>query len=329
VTDLYLANSHRWLHDQLTNTAELDADLRFVEGRRAADIILYTVPPWPDPGAPEPLTSFRARDLLRVFVFSQEDVPLPWAPGMYASLESSRIGYGQTGGFYIANNHDGDAGLSNDLETARGADADLLWSFIGTLSNHPVRTRLATLERGEDAVVRDTQGYSDVVRWDWSEGAKPAKRQAHAEFAALIGRSRFVVCPRGRGAGSIRLFEAMQAGRCPVIISDAWVEPPFVDWGSCSLRIAEADVEALPTFLRGRASESARLGAAAREAWENHYSAGRRLQTLGQAALALRAGKRERASDAATAVLRRDAALLAYRRIRKTGRDAFKLPVER
>ncbi len=38
--------------------------------------------------------------------------------------------------------------------------------------------------------------------------------------------------PRGIGASSVRIFEAMRAGRAPVIISDDWIVPPVGDWGS-------------------------------------------------------------------------------------------------
>ena len=50
-----------------------------------------------------------------------------------------------------------------------------------------------------------------------------------------------MICPRGWGSSSIRLFEVMEMGRVPVIISDAWVnEAP--KWADFSVRVSEADV---------------------------------------------------------------------------------------
>ena len=241
---VYLAHSHDWLCHMLLERVALDASATLVESQREADIIIYPMPPWPDPAAPDRLARLRLGDLRRIFVFSQSDFPFPWAPGMYASLPASRARAGAVGGFYVAPNHRGDDMLTDELEAARGVRRDLLWSFIGTMSNAAVRKRLGEVADPE-SVVRNTQHFSNHVRWI-RDANNPERREAHRTYAKTLGRSMFVACPRGRGPGSMRLFEAMQAGRCPVILSDDWLAPPFIDWSSCSIQVPEARVRELP-----------------------------------------------------------------------------------
>ncbi len=274
--------SHGWLYDQLLDGAQLDSSATLVETRREAEVIIYLSPPWPDPEAPDRLRRLRVPELRRLFVFSQSDFPVPWAPGMYASLPRARARSGLFGGFYVAPNHRGEDMLSEELDATQTLQPDLLWSFTGTLSNAPVRRRLAAIDDPE-AVVRDTQHFSDVVRWK-RDPTDPERREAHRTYAEMLGRSMFIACARGRGASSMRIFEAMQAGRCPVIISDEWLPPPFVRWQDCSISVPEAQVDELPSILRARQDEALTLGRNARATWDQYFGPERRLRTLIRAA---------------------------------------------
>ena len=293
---VYLANSHRWLYEKLTECAVLDDGMALAETRRSADVIVYPSPGWPDPEAPDRLATFRWRDFRRVYVFSQHDHALPWAPGMYASLPVSRARHGFTGGFYVAHHHREPGGLEADLEAARGCEPRMLWSFTGTVSNAPVRQRLAELDDPEGRVV-DTQYYNDVIRWHFSDTHRADGRAAFASYAESLGRSAFVLCPRGYGPSSIRLFEAMQVGRCPVIVSDDWLPPPFVDWSSCSIRVPEASVQEIPAILRQRQDEAAQLGREARRVWEQFFAPQHQLRTILRAALVTERSTLERVRD--------------------------------
>jgi hypothetical protein len=311
VAAVYLMNSHRELYRRFVTDAVLDGGVHAAETRAGAEVLAYIAPPWPDPDAPMPLRSLSVRDLHRVFVFSQDDVPFPWARGMYASLSSSRARAGYVGGFYIP---PGDP-MVDELDGLPNGDPDLLWSFVGTVSNAPVRAALAQLS-DPDALVTDTQRFSDVLRHRSRDDAD--RRDAQAGYAASLGRSSFVVCPRGRGLSSMRIFEAMQVGRCPVIVSDGWLEPPFADWSACSIRIAESDVKSLPEILRARRDEASILGEAARRIWEDLFSPRRRLNTLLRSAALSGRRASTAAVDFAAAVLHEQTARALYRRIRRS-----------
>lgn len=327
--EIYLANSHRWLYDALTEVADLDLDdVRLGDDRRAADVIVYLEPPWPDDEAPDRIRTFRPRDVSRTFVFSQGDEPVAWAPGMYCSLPSSRSGGACVGGFYVPHHHRVAGGIGDDLEAVRARAPDLLWSFMGTVENHPIRQKLLGLD-DPDGVVTDTRRFSQVVRWGWDSAHREEGRRAFQEYSSMLGRVSFVLCPRGRGAGSIRFFEALQVGRCPVVISDDWLAPPFVDWDTCSIRIPESSVEELPKILRQRAGDADALGRAARRVWEEFFSPEKQLQTLVRAAAAADVSIVGRWVLAGRALAGRAASRHTYREVKRAARGVASLPSSR
>lgn len=315
-TAVYVARSRPWLRSRLLESAELAPGFELAESRAAADLILYPAPNRSDPAAGDRLRELRPRERRRTFVYSQSDFPVPWAPGVYVSLPGSRAGSAFAGGSYVAHHHHEAGGIGADLEAARALQPDLLWSFVGTADNHPVRGRLLGL-RDPRALVEDTRSWNEVVRWAWATEHRSEGRTAFSRFAAALGRSKFVLCPRGRGASSIRLFEAMQVGRCPVIVSDDWLPPPFVDWETCSLRLPEARVGELPELLRQREPEAAELGRQARRVWERSFSPSRQLQTLVDACLAVATTAPPRPALLARALLHPDAVRLGLRQVKQ------------
>lgn len=100
-------------------------------------------------------------------------------------------------------------------------------------------------------------------------------------FCKQIARSKFVLCPRGVGCSSYRLFEVMSAGRIPVIISDEWVKPPGPRWDRFSVRVAEREVTKIPDLLRELAPDVPRLMREASAAYAEFYSSRRLFSHLG------------------------------------------------
>jgi hypothetical protein len=92
------------------------------------------------------------------------------------------------------------------------------------------------------------------------------------EYAKVITHSKFVLCPRGYGTSSIRLFETMQSGRVPVIISDAWVPCSNIQWSKCSLRVPEKDISKLANICLNVEKEWITMATEARRTWEEWFS---------------------------------------------------------
>lgn len=266
-----LIQSDRWVHDRLLRDATSPTSYRWAERDEAPDIAIFLVPLHHDLAAPERLHTLRPRDLTRLFIFSQADIAVPWAPGMFTSLSARHAGPEFAGGCYILPRYFGEPGGVGDMLDQVRQPPDLLWSFFGSVCNYPsVRQRIVAL-RDDRGLACDSQTWNDV-RWAEAGDAATRRREAVATYVSGIARSKFVVAPRGKGPSSLRLFEAMRASRAPVIVSDDWLPPALIDWESCAIRIREADIGHLPTILREHEEDAESLGLHAREVWERHFS---------------------------------------------------------
>jgi hypothetical protein len=116
-------------------------------------------------------------------------------------------------------------------------------------------------------LVQDTTDYAH-----WNEESKMSKAQAQRDYAEIIARSHFALSPRGAGFGSIRLFEVMEMGVAPVLLSDRYALPKGPDWDGFLIRVREADYARLPEILEARVAESEERGRKARQAWETFFA---------------------------------------------------------
>ena len=190
----------------------------------------------------------------KVFVYNAHDQPLFVFPGIYVSGSPRWVARFRTmiGGPY--------ASLISPSECDHNPP-DLLFSFLGSRT-HPVRDVVLSLDHPR-ALVEDTTGIDFAARGrDLDEELSVAKDR----YVNAIARSKFVLCPRGFGSSSIRLFETLRAGRVPVVISDDWLMPPRVEWSNCIVRVAEADILRLPELLEERENDWAELVRAGRAA---------------------------------------------------------------
>lgn len=144
-------------------------------------------------------------------------------------------------------------------------DRKYLYSFIGA-RNHPLRNEILNMNHRVDTFIKDTSG---INAWDLNEADKIKFEQ---DFIDIINESSFVLCPRGIGPCSYRLFETMQLGRVPVIISDGWVPIPNIDWDKFTITVAESKIAFIPQILNERKNEALEMGRLARKHWEEYFS---------------------------------------------------------
>jgi hypothetical protein len=200
----------------------------------------------------------------KCFIFDVGDKTLPFLPGLYASLRKSTHNPGRTRtGYYLRTDE-------NPFIDNRPVSeiSDLLACFVGSLENHPVRQALAKIA-GSQLLIEDTSSFAQKMLYHTPE----EKSQAFwPHYADVMASAAFSLCPRGRGPGSIRLFEALQMGRCPVIIADEWIYPRRVDWSACSITVLEKDIPAIPEILQQNRHRAPEMGIKARQEWETYYS---------------------------------------------------------
>jgi len=143
-----------------------------------------------------------------------------------------------------------------------------LWSFQGSSYTHPARKKLFAL-KDELSFTSDTSATTLPNLM----GQTSMELQAifRNEYIQLLQDSDFILCPRGRGTSSMRIFEAMRAGRVPVIISDKWTPPPFIDWARISIRVKEDEVDKVPGLLREYQRHAREMGNRAQDEWNRVF----------------------------------------------------------
>ena len=187
----------------------------------AADLLLFTqchmLPKeWRlDEIRHHPLTEkYRAKAM----VYDERDRPWCALPGVYVSMPATSFDcrYERAWGYY------------RHLDVVDSpVNPDLLFSFIGSPSDR-CRQPLFGLYH-PDAYVEE------VRRFTFYDPRSPHFEERRARYREVLARTRFVLCPRGRGTSSLRLYETLAAGQVPVIISDQWVPPRGPDWERFSL----------------------------------------------------------------------------------------------
>ena len=198
----------------------------------------------------------------KVCLYDERDRPWCALPGIYVSMPKSAFNprrqracaYHRT---------------MNQFVTPTNITPDLLFSFMGGKS-HKLREGIFRLShsRAEITNTSHVNFFSPSGEADYAERIEQQKQS----FANTLLRSKFVLCPRGAGTSSIRLYEVMSAGRAPVIISDEWERPVGPDWEKCAITISEADIEKIPHILEQREQEAEAIGAQALAAYAEWFA---------------------------------------------------------
>ncbi|MEJ8853711.1 exostosin family protein [Variovorax robiniae] len=202
---------------------------------------------------------------------SDGDILSYYLPSLYASNHRSFLSRGRalTAGPYLS--------LAEAPLGSRNAwisplkDAQLekryLYSFLGG-STCMLRKRLFRYYRSlsiPDALVECTDHYKH-----WSNESSPERSAQQRHYIETMKASKFVLCPRGASASSIRMFEAMELGCAPVVLADRWIPVDGVDWSFC-IFVKEARYRELDAIVRSHASEWQGRGEAARKTFDTHF----------------------------------------------------------
>jgi hypothetical protein len=140
-----------------------------------------------------------------------------------------------------------------------------LFTFAGR-NCHPVRDLLFRQTFGPDILVEDTSSFNAFTHT--SEG----KINAQQRYFELCLQSKFILCPRGCGPNSIRLFEALKLGIAPIILADAWIPAEGPDWSSFAVFVPERAAGEVEARVRSIAQEFEERGRMAREAHDRFFA---------------------------------------------------------
>ena len=194
----------------------------------------------------------------KVFMYNEADKPWCVLPGLYCCMSSRFFQDNRQVAFpYIKT-------PNAFISEVRNWDVEKKWlfSFVGSTS-HSCRKQVI-------ALADDSKGIKDTSDFNVWDSSSPERAVQGMEFAQTMAESRYMLCPRGIGTSSFRLFETMEAQRAPVLISDHWVPPPHVDWDFL-VTVKQRDIKKIPELLRSISDEAEDRGKAARKAWEQAY----------------------------------------------------------
>ena len=191
----------------------------------------------------------------KVFMYNSHDMPWLILPGLYACMPKRYFdkSFMAASPYIEVINPYINCDFTNEPK--------FLFSFYGALSSIP-RRKLPGIRHQRGRVLVSTVGmYGEH---------KPEDLQL--QYAQLLSDSKFVLCPKGIGTSSIRLFETLQAGRVPVIIADDWVAPMGPDWEQFAVFIREKDVYKIPEILELEEHHWNTKSRLARKAWEDFFA---------------------------------------------------------
>lgn len=250
----------------LSESAKLDPYKKhvLVKDPSEAEIVLFVEHhPGEDPYffkvfSSEIFKRFRQKCLL----YHDCDWAIPLIPGIYPSLER-RANHLQIcePGHYIARLCENQA-IRFITEKPK---PEFLFSFVGAGKTHSVRSKVLNLKHPR-CFLEDTSGKHS---WELTSREKEIFEKKYVEVSQ---RSKFILCPRGVGPSTYRLFESMEMGICPVIISDEWVPVSNLKWEKFSIRIPESQVNDIPNILEEQEDKAEAMGKLARVNWEKFFS---------------------------------------------------------
>lgn len=122
---------------------------------------------------------------------------------------------------------------------------ELLASFVGS-ATHPIRIKMANACKNNKDII--------IYIKDWNP---TVSKNEFETFINLTLNSIFCLCPRGYGLNSFRLYEAMQLGSIPVIITNNFYLPwkDELNWEEFAVLIDNSQIQDLPNILKSYSTD--------------------------------------------------------------------------
>lgn len=223
----------------------------------------------------------------KCLLLSEQWQPPFFLAGIYANAPRRLFGRGRfRSGSYQLHHFDFQNPLIQRHSPANDVPAvarDLLFSFLGR-DCHSVRTTLFKMTfKRRDVIVENTSYYNAFSHEN--EG----KAAAQERYYQISRRSKFILCPRGSGPSSIRLFEALRLGIAPIIVADEWVPCEGPDWNSFAIFIRSRQLHRLEEIANAAEPHFAELGRNARAAYEAFFAPDKYFNFLVASACSIRA----------------------------------------
>ena len=203
----------------------------------------------------------------RCFVIHDGDVAYPLPHGIYTSVsrKSNRFGRFRGGAYNLFPRSTRNPVVENSPGRAYDAAKVKDLSFWGQNSSS-VRRLLLAMKWPTNIEVVDTTG-----RYTAFADLYDAKAVFHQKYFTALTGAKFAPCPRGKSPSSMRLFESLQAGVAPVVVSDDLLLPRGPNWNEFSIRVPESRIDDLPRIVAEHSASYREMGRKARAAFEKYF----------------------------------------------------------
>lgn len=120
---------------------------------------------------------------------------------------------------------------SEDIEKYSSNKKDLLYSFIGSITHYTRSKMLKDLYNKPNSII-------EISKWSIN-----VYRNRYERYLQIALRSKFLLCPRGYGLNSFRLYESFQLGCVPVIITNQRFLPweDELDWNNFAIIVNDSN----------------------------------------------------------------------------------------
>jgi len=142
-------------------------------------------------------------------------------------------------------------------------EKEFLTSFVGSTS-HPIRDEMIDALKDKDDVYVSQRGWDNTMPVECVE-----------DFINTSLKSKFVLCPRGYGLSSFRLYEAMQLDAVPVYISDHFWTPftHELNWDDFCVMVKEEEIPNIHSILNSITDEKYEMmKRKIEEVYENYFT---------------------------------------------------------
>lgn len=142
-------------------------------------------------------------------------------------------------------------------------DKEFLASFVGSTTHH-VRDKMIDALKDKSDVYLSTKGWENTMSVDCVQ-----------DFIDASLKSKFVLCPRGYGLSSFRLYESMQLDAVPVYISDNFWKPfdYELNWDEFCVSITEQQIPDIYSILASISDEKyQKMKDKIKEIYENYFT---------------------------------------------------------
>jgi len=129
--------------------------------------------------------------------------------------------------------------MCEPLMKTENVEKNILCSFMGRLDTHPCRFDMdRILKKNKGFVISPSRGYK--------------------AYKEMLGKSTFVLCPRGYGYTSFRLFEAMLMECIPIYIWEDKKVLPFSDeikWNEFCILVKTPNINQITSIIENMSNE--------------------------------------------------------------------------